>query len=76
LILGTRLAAIDVVVLAETLLRKNPHLKSYSLTMASKEGVLPMVRVPPASHKHTQELKFINEANIKQEIEKSGHISM
>jgi uncharacterized NAD(P)/FAD-binding protein YdhS len=47
LVLGTRLAGIDGAVLIHNLIKENPAIKGFKITLASREGVIPMVRVPP-----------------------------
>lgn len=63
LILGTRLAGVDGTVLLNDFIKANPSIKSYKLTMTSREGVIPMVRVPPKPGS-TGNLKYINTNNI------------
>jgi uncharacterized NAD(P)/FAD-binding protein YdhS len=63
LILGTRLAGVDACVLAEHWLSSNPNTPGFTITLASKDGVLPMVRAPPKSGQLT-ELKYLNKTHI------------
>ena len=75
LVLGTRLSGIDGTVLAYNLLKGNQNVKNFKITMASRDGVLPMVRVPPIPGSSST-LKHLNSERITQEIKaQNGKIS-
>lgn len=71
LILGTRLSGIDGAILLIDFIKQNPYISRHKVTLASRDGVIPMLRVPPKPGWNGI-LKHINPDNIKLKIEQTG----
>jgi len=70
LVLGTRLGGIDATLFLKHLLKNHETVEGYTITMASRQAQLPMVRIP--QDKSKMNFKYLNNQHLAEVINASG----